>query len=458
MNQLANFTRHDRDKASVLHPYSNLKKHLEVGPTIITHGEGAYVFDDAGNRFLDSGAGLWCNSLGYASERVAHVASEALRKLSFFQIFGSASHASAIDLSEKLLEIAPTPMSKVMLQCSGSEANDTAVKIAWYYWNGLGQPQRRKIISRQRSYHGSTCVAISLTGNPAFHKSFGLPFEGFIHVESPNFYRGAVQGENEEAFSQRLADSLEQRILQEGPDTVAAFFADPVQANAGAVPPPVGYFEKVQAVLRKYGILFVADEVICGFARTGNLWGSETYQLQPDLLTSAKALSAAMLPISAVLINDRVFEVIKEQSDRNGSFFHGYTYAGHPVSTAVSLEVIRIYEEMNIVQRVKSLESAFLQGLRDLTDHPMVGNASGVGLLGGIDIVKKKDSRENFGAAAELARHLDNNAKKHGLILRFVPDRIALSPTLIITDEEIADMFKRLRMTLDDTYAEVRDL
>lgn len=447
---------HVRDIASVLHPQTNALLHEKIGPVIVTRGEGVHVHDDEGNRYLDSGAGLWCNNIGYSNERVAKVAYEALRSLAYFPIFRHHSHRPAIDLSERLLELAPVPMSKVMLQCSGSEANDTAVKIAWYYWHALGKPEKRKIISRMGSYHGSTCVAISMTGNPDYHRSFGLPFEGFLHTDLPNYYRKSREGESEEAFSQRLADSLEATILREGPETIAAFWADPVQGNAGALPPPKGYFERIQAVLRKYDILFVADEVICGFGRTGSMWGSQTFGLQPDMLTCAKGLSAAMLPISAVLINDRIFQVLKEESNRNGAFVHGYTYSGHPVAASVALEVLKIYDEMDIAGRVKGIEACFLEGLDRLKDHPLVGGASGVGLIGGVEIVADKAKRTSFPPEARVNAKIDAHARRHGLILRIVPGRIAFSPPLIISKEETIEMFRKTRQALDDTREELK--
>ncbi|MFN4155790.1 MAG: aminotransferase [Paracoccaceae bacterium] len=450
-------TLHDRDIASVVHPQTNLKKHLTTGPNIITHGEGVYVFDDSGKRFLDSGAALWCSSLGFKNERVAKVAYEAMQNLPYFQLFRGYSHGPAIELSEKLLELAPVPMSKVLLQCSGSEANDSAVKMAWYYWNGVGKPEKRKIITRMGSYHGSTCVAISMTGNAAYHRSFGLPFDGFIHTDALNYYRMAKPGETEEQFSQRLADSLEATILREGPETIAAFFADPVQGNAGALPPPAGYFEKVQALLRKHDILFVADEVICGFGRTGNMWGSQTCGLHPDMITCAKGLSAAMLPISALLINKRVFDVMAGESDRIGAFVHGFTYAGHPVASAVALEVLRIYEEIDIVSRVKSLEAPFVEMLKSLTDHPLVGDASGVGLLGGIEIVADKESRTSFAPDVGINKLIDRHAEANGIILRTTPaNRIAYSPALIISEDEIAEMGRLTRIVLDGAFADQR--
>jgi 4-aminobutyrate--pyruvate transaminase len=281
---------HARDVATLVHPQTNLRKHLETCPHIITKGKGIFVYDDTGAGFLEGAAGLWCASLGFGVERLAKVAYEQMRDVGYYQIYRSASNAAAIDLADRLLEIAPVPMSKVLFQCSGSEANDTAIKLVWYYWHASGKPQKRKIIARTQSYHGSTCATVSLTGKPDMHADFGLPFDAFKHTEFPHYYRFHHDGETEEQFSTRMADALEQLILAEGPETVAAFWAEPVMGAGGAVLPPQGYFEKIQAVLRKYDILFVVDEVICGFGRTGKMWGTETFGLKPDMISSAKAL------------------------------------------------------------------------------------------------------------------------------------------------------------------------
>ena len=458
MNHIPPNSPHARDIASVLHPQTNARRHLEVGPTIMTGARGIFVEDDAGNLYLDAGAGLWCCSLGYNNERLAKTAYEAMRTLGYYQIFRHASHGPAIDLSEKLLSIAPVPMSKVLLQCSGSEANDSAVKLVWYHWRAQGRPEKRKIISRTGSYHGSTCVAISLTGNPSYHAGFGLPFDGFLYTDRPNHYRDALPGETEEQFSQRLADSLEALILREGPETVAAMWADPVQGTAGALPPPRGYFEKIQAVLKKYDVLLVADEVICGFGRTGRMWGSEAFGMRPDMITCAKALSAAMQPISAVLMNERIFQSVMQQSDKLGAFVHGYTYAGHPVAASVALETLKIYEEMDLIGHVQAMEPVFLREMGALTDHPMVGNFNGIGLIGGIEIVEDKATKRDWPAESNLTARLDAHARANGLILRITGNRVAFSPPLIVTAEEIRELARRLRRTLDATHAELRAL
>ncbi|HYY37375.1 MAG TPA: aminotransferase class III-fold pyridoxal phosphate-dependent enzyme, partial [Xanthobacteraceae bacterium] len=312
-----------RDVATLVHMQTNLRKHQSQGPHVIMRGQGCRVFDDSGRDYIDAVAGLWCASLGFGSERLARVAAEQMRTLGYYHLYRHRSNEPAVALAETLLKIAPVPMARVVFQCSGSEANDTAIKLAWYYWNAVGQPQRTKIIARRMAYHGSTCAAVSLSGKPDMHAEFGLPFAPFKHTEFPHYYRRHEPGEPEEQFSARMAQALETLIQAEGPDTIAAFFAEPVMGAGGAIVPPQGYFEEVQAVLRKHDILFVADEVICGFARTGEMWGSQTYALRPDMMTSAKALSAAMQPISAVLISERVHEAMLAQSDKLGNFAHG---------------------------------------------------------------------------------------------------------------------------------------
>ncbi|MFZ1149471.1 MAG: aminotransferase, partial [Xanthobacteraceae bacterium] len=358
-----------RDVASLVHMQTNLRKHQQEGPLVIVRGDGCRVYDNSGHEYIESVSGLWCASLGFASDRLAKIAYGQMRNLGYYHLYRHRSSEPAIALAEQLLKIAPVPMARVIFQCSGSEANDTAIKLAWYYWNAVGQPRRTKIIARQMAYHGNTCAAVSLSGKPDMHAGFGLPFANFKHTEFPHYYRRHEPGETEMEFSTRMAQALEALIEAEGPDTIAAFFAEPVMGAGGAILPPNGYFEKIQQVLRKYDILFVADEVICGFARTGEMWGCQTFGIRPDMLTSAKALSAAMLPISAVLINERIHEAMLAQSDKYGNFAHGFTYAGHPVAAAVALEVQKIYAEIDIVSGAKRLGPLLQSTLGRLRAH-----------------------------------------------------------------------------------------
>jgi 4-aminobutyrate---pyruvate transaminase len=446
---------HARDIASIVHPQTNLVRHIEQGPVVIGHGEGCYVYDDNGTRFLDTAAGLWCASLGYASERLAKVAYEQMRKLGYYHLYRGTTHEAGVDLAEKLLSIAPVPMSKVLFQCSGSEANDTALKLVWYYHHAIGKPEKRKIIGRRMAYHGSTSASISASGKPDMHADFGLPFPGFLHTEYPHYYRHHLEGESEEQFSTRMADALEQLILWEGPDTCAAFIAEPVMGAGGGLAPPRTYWEKIQAVIRKYDMLFIADEVICGFGRTGNMWGSQTYDLKPDMISCAKALSAGMQPISALLINQRVFEAMLDESRKLGNFAHGFTYAGHPVTTAVAMETLRIYEEMDMLGHVRRVGPYMQEKLGGLIDHKLVGEVRGVGLVTGIEMVADKTTRAQFDPALQVGAMVDRHAREHGLITRFVGDRIAFSPPLVITEAIIDEAVERITLALDDAWADL---
>jgi 4-aminobutyrate--pyruvate transaminase len=439
-----------RDVASLVHMQTNLRTHLDEGPLVIARGEGCRVFDDSGRDYIEAVAGLWCAALGFSSERLAKVAYRQMRELGYYHLYRHRSNEPAIALAEKLIEIAPVPMARVLFQCSGSEANDTAIKLAWYYWDAVGEPQRTKIIARKMAYHGNTCAAVSLSGKPDMHAGFGLPLAPFRHTEFPHYYRAHAPGETEEQFSARMAEALETLIQAEGPDTIAAFFAEPVMGAGGAVLPPRGYFDKIQAVLRKYDILLVADEVICGFARTGEMWGSETYGIRPDMVTAAKALSAAMQPISAVLINDRIHQAMLAQSDRRGNFAHGFTYAGHPVAAAVALEVQTIYAEIDIVARSKRLGPVLQSVLGRLSAHPLVGDVQGAGLILGMELMRDGEERIPFDAALKVGTRVDDAAKRHGLILRVVGDRLVFAPPLVIEAAEIEEIGERLHRALDD--------
>ncbi len=450
---------HARDIATIVHPQTDLVAHRELGPVIVTRGEGIYVWDENGRQYIEGVAGLWCAALGFRVERLAKVAYEQMMQLGYYHTYRHNSNTGSIDLAEKLIEIAPVPMSKVLFQCSGSEANDTAIKLVWYYHNAIGKPEKCKIIGRRMAYHGSTAAAVSVSGKPDMHRDFNLPFAPFRHTDFPHYYRCHEDGETEEDFATRLADNLEKLILEEGPETVAAFIAEPVMGAGGVIVPPRTYFEKVQRVLAKYDVLFIADEVICGFGRTGNMWGSETYDLRPDMITCAKALSSAYLPISGVMINERIFEAIAANSDRIGTFGHGYTYTGHPVSAAVALETLRIYEERDIVGHVRAVAPRLQEGLRRLADHPLVGEVRGVGLVAGVELVRDKATKEPFDPAHGVAAHCVARAAEHGVILRALAgDTVAFSPPLVITEEEIDMLCERFARALDDTARWVGDL
>ena len=440
-----------RDIAHVLHPYTNLATHEVQGPLVLERGKGIHVYDDQGREYIEGLAGLWCTSLGFGEEALIQAAVDQMRKLPFYHVFGGKSHPAVIELAEKLKAMAPGPFAMAFFVNSGSEANDTVVKLIWYYNNAIGRPAKKKIISRQRGYHGVTVATASLTGLPGNHRDFDLPIAGILHTDCPHYYRNAQPGESEEEFSTRLAGNLEAMILREGPDTIAAMFAEPVMGAGGVVVPPRGYFEKIQAVLRKYDILLVADEVICGFGRTGNMWGSQTFGMQPDFVTCAKQLSSAYLPIAAVLVPEKVYAAMVDQSRKIGTFAHGYTYGGHPVSAAVALRTLQIYEERNILEHVRSVIPRFQERLHRLADHPLVGEARGSGLIGAVELVADKASKRAFEPAKLVGPRCMAESQNQGLIHRAVVDNLCFCPPLIITAEEIDTMFDRFERALDAT-------
>jgi 4-aminobutyrate--pyruvate transaminase len=459
MTQVASLTAAARrDLAYHLHPSTNLRQVEAEGPLVISRGEGVYVFDEQGNRYLEGMAGLWCASLGFSERRLAEAAYRQLLELPFYHSFAGKVPAIATELAEKLISMAPAGLARVIFANSGSEANDTAIKLVWYYNNALGRPDKKKIIGRQKGYHGMTVAAASVTGLAFAHGDFDLPRGRFVHTGCPHHYRFAAPGETEEQFATRLANELEELIVREGADTVAAFFAEPVMGAGGVIVPPATYFAKIQRVLRKYDVLFVVDEVICGFGRIGSLFGSQTYDLKPDILTCAKALTAGYVPMSATLVSKAIYDVLLAQSDKLGVFGHGYTYSAHPVPAAVALETLKIYEERDIVGHVRRVGPRLQAGLRKFADHPLVGEARGIGLIGALELVRDKATRANFDAKAGIGAYLVKRAQHHGAILRnMAGDVIAFSPPLIITESEIDALLEHTRHALDDTLAMVRD-
>ena len=447
-----------RDIANVLHPYTDLKTHLEVGPVVISRGKGVRVWDDNGKEYIESVAGLWCAALGFDNERLVQAAANQMRKLPFYHAFTAKSHEPMIDLAEMLIARAPVPMSKVFFANAGSEANDSAIKMVWYLNNALGRTAKKKIIGRRKGYHGITIASASLTGLPANHRSFDVPLPGFIHTMTPHYYHEGLPGESEEDFATRCADELEKLILAEGPDTVAAMWAEPIMGAGGVILPPKGYFPKIQAVLRKYDVLLVADEVICGFWRTGHYWGSQTLDIQPDILTCAKALSSSYLPISAVMVNQRVFDALAKESNEIGTFGHGFTYSGHPVPAAVAIETLKIYDELDMGAHVASV-GAHLQAelRRRFGDHPLVGEVRGVGLIAGVELVADKAERKNFDPKLKVGPRLMKICEEAGVIVRVsVNDTLCFSPPLIITKDDVDEMLNRISRGLDELMVQLR--
>ncbi len=449
---------HARDIRSHLHPYTNADLHAQVGPHIFSRGEGIYVYDDAGKRYIEGLAGLWCTALGFSEKRLVEAATRQLNTLPFYHNFTHKATEPAIELADYLVSRAPVPMSKVFFASSGSEANDTQVRLVWYYNNVLGRPNKKKIIARWGAYHGITVASGSLTGLAYAQQAFDLPIAGILHTHCPHHHRYAEPGESEEEFSARLAADLEALIEREGPDTVAAFIAEPFLGAGGVVPPPKGYFEKIQPILARHDILFIVDEVISAFYRTGQRFACEVYDLKPDLITIAKALSSAYQPIAAVMMTEPIYQAVVEGSRRFGSFGMGFTYTGHPVPAAVALEAQRIYDERDIGSHVRSLIPQFRRRIERLGERPLVGEARCAGLIGGIELVADKAARRNFDPQRKVGGWTMNKALDHGLVVRaLVNDTIALCPPLIITESEIDDLFDRLERTLDDAAREFGD-
>ncbi len=447
---------HARDIATLIHQQTDLDRHSREGAVLIDRGEGCRVWDTEGREYIEAMAGLWCASLGFSERRLADAAHRQMLKLPYYHTFFQKGHEPAVELAERLLAVAPHGMARVLFQCSGSEANDAAIKLAWNYWGVQGQPQRRKFIGRTRGYHGNTVATVSLSGQPHMHQGFGLPLPGFVHADNPNYYRFHEAGESEEAFSARMAANLEALIQAEGPDTIAAFFSEPVQGGGGAITPPRGYWPAIQSVLKRYGILLVADEVICGFGRTGSMWGCETYGIEPDMISCAKQLSAAYQPISALLVSTGVHEALLEGSRRHGTFGHGYTYGGHPVACAVAIETLKIYEERDIVGHVRDVSPTFLGGLEAFRDHPLVGDVRGVGLIAGVELMADKAARQPYSAAAGVGGRVQAACERHGLIVRAIGDRIAFTPPLILDHAEAAELCARFGRGLDAAWSEMQ--
>ena len=448
---------HVRDVANLLHPNTNARRHEAQGPMIITRGEGIHVYDDQGKAYIEGLAGLWSVALGFGEKRLAEAAARQMQTLPYYHTFSHKSNAPAIELAERLVEMTPEGLTKVFFTNSGSEANDTVVKMIWYYNNALGRPAKKKIISRARAYHGITIIAGSMTGLPMNQRDFDLPLPGFLHLTCPHHYRNALPGESEEDFATRLADELEAMILREGPETVAAFIGEPVMAAGGVMPPPETYWTKIQAVCRRYDVLVVADEVINGFGRLGTPFGCDRYGISPDFMVLSKQLTSSYMPLSAIVLSDQVYQVIADNSDRIGAFGHGFTATGHPVATAVALENLRIIEERGLIAHAAAIAPALQDGLRSrFADHPLVGEVRGVGLIAGVELVADKARKTKFDPPGQVAAYLHARAQEHGLILRAIEDTLAFCPPLIITEAEIGMILDRFGAALDDTCAWVK--
>ncbi|MCY3982593.1 MAG: aspartate aminotransferase family protein [Roseovarius sp.] len=435
-----------RDIAYHLHGYTNAGRHLETGPMVITRGDGIYVYDNEGNRYIEAMAGLWSAAVGFNEQRLSNAAKAQMDILPFYHNFSHKSHGPAIDLAEKLISLAPVPMSKVYYTNSGSEANDTILKLIWYRSNALGQPDKKKVIARNRGYHGVTIASASLTGLPNSHRSFDLPIDRVLHTVCPHYLTEGREGESKEAFATRCAAELEDLIQREGPETIAAFFAEPVMGAGGVVVPPATYWEKMQAVLDRYDILLVADEVICGFGRTGKMFGSETYSIRPDVMVMSKQLTSTYFPFSAFMINDRMFEPIAEESNQIGVLGHGFTGGSHPVGAAVAIENLKIIQERDLVENAALLGRKMLKGLQQFGGHPLVREVRGVGLIAALELQLPEGED---GPPGTMGAKMNELLTANGVISRNMIDAMAFCPPLIISENEMTKLLDAVEKSLE---------
>ncbi|MEE4189989.1 MAG: aminotransferase [Halieaceae bacterium] len=439
----------------VIYPTTNLKATEQL---VIERGEGVYVYDNGGKQYLEGMAGLWCTALGYGNEEVVETAAQQMRTLAYSHMFGGKTHPAAMELADKLSAMVPIANAQVFFGNSGSDANDSLVKLLRYYNNAIGRPERYKIIARERGYHGVTVAAACLTGLPANHTHFSLPFEalGVLRTGAPHFYRDGLPGESEADFATRRAEELEALILAEGPETIAAFIAEPINGAGGVVVPPEGYFEKIQAVLAKYDILMWDDEVICGFGRTGAPFGADSLNIKPQLMTLAKALSSAYMPVSAAVVSGDFYDALVEPSAQVGVFGHGYTYSGHPVACAVASKVIDIYQRERLFEHAAEVGGYLQEQLRRFADHPLVGEVRGMGMIAALELVANRDTRKPFDGNA-VGGFCQQRCQDNGLLVRAMSgNAIALCPPLILSREQVDELVDKLGRALDATLDHVK--
>jgi L-2,4-diaminobutyrate transaminase len=461
-----NYSLEEMDRQSLFHPVTSVADHLKNGPLIVSDGHGVRVKDQRGRDLIDCGAGLWCVNIGYGRTELAEAAARAIRDLSYYHLFGSASNEPIIRLADRVLTLFREKanaghLSKVFFGCSGSDANDTNFKLVRYYNNLLGRPQKKKIIARIGGYHGLTYASGSLTGIAAYHRAFDLPIEGVMHLSCPHFYRFAQPGESEDAFTDRLVAELKETIHREGADTIGAFIAEPIMGTGGVFLPPKGYFEKVQAVLNENDILFIADEVITGFGRTGQWFATGLYELKPDIVTLAKGITSAYFPVSASVISEKIWTVLANASEEHGPVMHGFTYSGHPVGGAIGLANLDIMERERMVENSAAMGDYLLRRLAErVADHPHVGDVRGVGLVSAVEFVADKKARRFYHPKAAPHRVVAKKALELGVLTRALPfvEVNAFSPPLCITQAEADDAVDRYARALDAATPELTRL
>ena len=448
---LAEIVRHDI--AHHFHPFTDHKSfRAEGGPRVITHADGIWIWDAENNKLLDAMAGLWCVNVGYGRKELAEVAYRQMLDLPYYNTFFKTTTVPATELATKISSVMPERFKNVFFTNSGSESNDTIVRFVRHYWKLKGKPYRQHFIARRRGYHGSTMVAANLGGMQGMHEQVGTEFPGFHHVQQPYWYDFGGDKTPEE-FGLEAAADLEKKILEVGPENVAAFIGEPIQGAAGVLIPPSTYWPEVQRICRKYGIILIADEVICGFGRTGNWWGFQSFGFEPDIVAMAKGLSSGYQSIGAVAFADKI---AKEFFELGGEFYHGMTYSGHPVACAVALKNIEILEGEKLVEKTREIGPYFAEALASLRDHPIVGETRSLGLIGAIELSNNKAKRGRFKDPGRVGTKCRDHCFKNGLIMRACWDTMVLSPPLVITRKEIDELVRLARIALDKTYAEVK--
>ncbi|WPY96125.1 aspartate aminotransferase family protein (plasmid) [Limimaricola variabilis] len=439
------------DIATALHPYTNARRHEERGPLVISRGEGIRVYDEAGRGYIEGLAGLWSVGVGFSEPRLVEAAHKQMQALPYYHSFAHKAHEPSIRLAEKLVEMTPEGLDRVFFTSSGSEANDTVVKMVWFMNNALGRPEKKKFLARTKGYHGITVASGSLTGLPYNHMDFDLPAIPVTHLTCPHHYRFGQEGESEAAFTERLLKEAEEVILREGPETIAAFIGEPLMAAGGVMPPPEGYWKGIEALCRKHDILLVADEVICGFGRLGSSFGSVHYGFTPDIMVTSKQLTSSYMPLAAIVFSEKVYDAIADNTARIGTFGHGFTASGHPVATAVGLENLKIIEERDLMGNAARMGARMQAGLRAYADHPLVGEVRGAGLIAGLELVADKAAKRPFDPVGRVGLMAFEIGHEEGMIIRNVGDTLALCPPMIVTEADIDEIVETMGRILDRT-------
>lgn len=441
---------HEADKAHTVHPYTNMRLHEEIGPVIMERGDGIRVHDTEGNSYIEGMAGLWSVAVGFSEPRLKEAAMRQMDQLSYYHTFAHKANVPSIQLAEKLAEMTPEGFNRAFFTNSGSEANDTVIKMLWFLNNGRGKPEKKKMLARKKAYHGITIASGSLTGLTGNHKDFDLPAIPVTHLTTPHYWKESLPGESETEFTARLLKELEDVIAQEGADTIAGFIGEPVMGAGGVMTPPVGYWEGVEQICRANDILLISDEVINGFGRLGTPFGFQKYGFTPDIFVTSKQLTSSYMPLAAIMMTDAVYDMIADNTAKLGTFGHGFTGSGHPVACAVGVENLKIIQEKDLIGNAAKMEVPFQAAVKALADHPLVAEARGTGLIAGLEM-GDTDTREPFGKIGQVAAQVSKFAAEEGLLVRNVYDTVALCPPLILTEANIAEIFEKLQTALDRT-------